>query len=469
MGYKSKKLSLNKQIIIIFTIIMTLTIIVIAIFVNKSFEYEFRKYVDESNKIEAEHLVFDLRNTYKDNSWDLDNIKLLGEDAIKKGIALEVYDNKHNVVWSVFEDERMLSNETLSNIKENMKSIDQSWNGKLVEYQFDVYDEDKNVVGYEKIVHYDSIYFMENDMEFLNIMDKFMIIISTISIGTIIIISILISKSISHPIEKVSKMASTIGEGNYKNKLKYEGNIKEVDELILSINKLADELNEQEQLRKRLTTDISHELRTPLACVKSHLDAIILGVWEPTTERLISINEEVVRLSNLVGDLRKLAKYDSEKNKLNKSNTNLAQLIQNIVYNNESNAMEKNIKITTELKDIYLDIDKDQISQVVVNLISNAIKYTNQDGNIKITNYDDIGYVYVSVKDNGIGIPKEDLRNIFERFYRVDKSRNKETGGIGVGLTIAKSILNAHNGDIIVKSELDKGTEFIIILPKDKN
>ncbi len=261
-------------------------------------------------------------------------------------------------------------------------------------------------------------------------------------------------------------MAKTIGEGRYKDKIKYNSNIKEVKNLVEEINKLSAKLNNQELLRKRITTDIAHELRTPITSIQGYLDAMIDGIWEPTEERLISIREEVSRLGDLVGHLRLLAKYDNEKNKLNKSIINLKELIQNIVYNYESKALEKNININYELKDIYINIDKNQFSQVIVNLISNAIKYTNNGGKINIEIYEDKMKVYISIRDNGIGIPKNDIDYIFERFYRVDKSRNKDTGGVGVGLTISKSIVNLHGGEIYVNSEINKGTEFIIKLNK---
>lgn len=467
MGYKNKTISLNKKIIIAFTIIMTLTIITIGIFLNACFKLEFTKYVDDSNKAEVKHLIFDLKNIYEDGSWDIETIKSLGEDAILKGIALEIYDKENNVVWSTFEDEKVLSNSTLNEIKKNMKSIDSKWNGNFKEYKIENYDNDKNIVGYSYIGHYESTYYMENDMDFLNIMNQFIIIIGVVSLASIILISIIISKSISNPITKVSKMAKIIEQGNYKNKLDYKSNISEVKELIESINKLAYALNEQEALRKRLTTDIAHELRTPLTSIKGHLDAIIDGIWEPTNERLISINEEVSRLYNLVDQLRNLEKVDREKNKLKIESVNLKELMQSIVYNYQSKALEKNINIKYELKDIEVFIDKEKFSQVIVNLLANAIKFTNSQGQIYIKTYSENGYINISIKDNGIGIPKDNIDYIFERFYRVDKSRNKDTGGIGVGLTIVKSIVNAHNGDIFVNSEINKGSEFIIKLPNN--
>ncbi|KFX55042.1 HAMP domain-containing histidine kinase [Clostridium botulinum] len=445
---------------------MTLTIFTISIFVKKTFQTEFGKYVDDSNKTEVEHLVFDLKNIYKDNNWDVELIKQLGQDAIKKGIALEIYSYDNTSVWSVFNDEQILSNEILSSIRENMMSIEENWNSNLKDYKINIYDENENIVGYENIIHYESVYYMENDMEFLSIINKFMGITSIISIGSIILISILISKVLSNSMEKVSKMAKVIEKGKYKSNLDYKSNIKEVDDLILAINSLSVKLNDEEILRKRLTTDIAHELRTPLTSIQGHLDTLIDGVWEPTSERLISIREEVSRLGDLVGELRKLSKFDIEKNILNKTEVNLKELIQNIIYNYESKALEKQITIESNLKDIFINVDKNQFSQVLINILSNAIKYTNIGGRVELSMYEDIDNVNISIKDTGCGIPKEDIKNIFERFYRVDRSRNKKTGGIGVGLTIAQSIINAHNGEIIVKSELNKGTEFIIKLSK---
>ncbi|MGL5506414.1 MAG: sensor histidine kinase, partial [Paraclostridium sp.] len=150
----------------------------------------------------------------------------------------------------------------------------------------------------------------------------------------------------------------------------------------------------------------------------------------------------------------------------NKNVINIKDLIQNILYNYQSKALNKNINVHSDLKDVYVDVDKDQFSQVVINLLSNAIKYTNQNGNIYVKIYLENNIPTLSIKDTGIGIPKEDLKYIFERFYRVDKSRNKETGGIGVGLTIVKAIVSTHNGTISVYSQLGKGTEFIIKLPR---
>ena len=466
MDYKNRLKSINSKLIISFTFIMILTIIAIRFFVNTNFKSSFEKYVDDSNKVEINHLIeFDLKNVYSNGSWNIDLIENLGVDSIRKGIAIEIYDKNNNKVWSVFEDEKILSDTTLNEISKNMQSIEKEWNNYFEKFEVNINDDSENLIGYAHIGHYASTYYMENDVQFFNAANRVITIIGAVSIGGIIIISIIISKSIANPISKVSKITKFIGEGNYENEVTYKSNIKEIDDLINSINKLSNELNEQENLRKQLTGDIAHELRTPLTSIKGHLDTIIAGIWKPTNERLNSINEEVTRIANLVDDLRKLAKFDSEKNNLNKEKVNLRNYIKTIAYNYEGKALEKNILIKYELEDLEILIDKEKFAQVIVNILSNAIKYNNGNNEIYIKTFKKGNNINISIKDNGIGIPINECKNIFERFYRVDKSRGANEKGMGVGLTIAKSIIKAHGGEIKVFSEVNKGSEFIITLP----
>ena len=401
MDYKSKLKSINSKLIISFTLIMIVTILSIKLFVNTIFKDSFEKYVDDSNKVEVNHLIeFDLKNLYTNESWNTEFIENLGIEAIRKGIAIEIYDKNDNKVWSVFEDEKVLSDKTLNDISKNMKSIEKQWDNYFEELKVDINDDEGNIlVGYAYIGHYASTYYMEND------------------------------------------------------------------DLINSINKLSNELNDQENLRKQLTGDIAHELRTPLTSIKGHLDAIIVGIWEPTNERLNSINEEVKRITNLVDELRKLAKFDSGKDNLNKEIVNLKNYIKSIAYNYEGKALEKNIVIKYQLENIEALIDKEKFAQVIINILSNAIKYNNGNNEIYIKVFKKNNSINISIKDSGIGIPKSEYKNIFERFYRLDKSRGANEKGAGVGLTIAKSIVNAHGGEIEVYSEINKGSEFIISLP----
>lgn len=459
-----KKIRLNKKITLYLVALILLVVVSIGVSVNIIFEKKFSSYISINNQKEISNLVDSLELEYKNNTWNLYNINNIGKDSLSKGRMLEIYDSNNNLIWSAFKYNNRLCHQTMNNIKSNMSNRYPKWNGKYNEEKYNL-NSNKDYIGYVKIGYYGPYYYMDNELNFLSDINKVIIIIAAVTIIITIIIAIIISNSISNPIYKVSRMTKLIKNGGYNNKLKYRTNIVEIDELIHSINDLAYELEEQENLRKRLTTDISHELRTPLTNVQTHLEAIIDGIWEPTGDRLNSINEEVIRLTSLVNQLKNLAKYDSEKNILNLTQVNLKNLIINIIYNNEGIALEKNIKIDYDLEDTDALVDKIKISQLIVNLLSNAIRYTKENGQIYIRLYKEQDNIKIHVKDNGIGIPKDSIKYVFERFYRVDKSRSKSSGGIGVGLTICKSIADLHKGSIDVKSEINVGSEFIVTLP----
>lgn len=465
MGYKLRKQRLNKKLILSLVSLIILVVITIAVSINSVFEKKFEEYIIKNNKNEVSNLINSIQSEYMDGRWNLYSIEKIGENAINKGIFIDLYDTDQTLIWGATTYSQDRCNKIMGNIENNMNHTRSNWHGKYTEQTFSLKNSSDEVIGSVKIGTYGTLYYMDNDVDFLEEINKVITIIGILMTLVTVFIAILISNNISKPIEVVSNMANVMGEGGFDSKIDYQSNIYEIDTLISSINNLSLKLEEQENLRKRLTTDISHELRTPLTNVQTHLEAMIDGVWDPSIERLNSVNEEVIRLTNLVNQLKNLAKFDSEKNKLNLTEVNIEKLIKNIVYNNQGCALEKNINIMMNLENINAYLDKDKISQVVVNLLSNAIRYTNNGGNIYINVYEEKENIKIHFKDDGVGIPKESLKYIFERFYRVDESRSKETGGIGVGLTIVKSIIDLHKGKIEVKSKKNKGSEFIITLP----
>ena len=261
--------------------------------------------------------------------------------------------------------------------------------------------------------------------------------------------------------------AKYISKGEYDKKIEINTDILEINDLINSINNLSQSIKEQENIRKRLTGDISHELKTPLTNIQSHLEAMIDGIWEPTEERLLSVKEEAERLSSLVSDMQKLNKYDESSIKIKKDKVNISDIICFVIFQFSNLAKSKNIKIEYEKKNINLYCDKDKITQALVNILSNAIRYSNEGSTIFIEEGLKDDKVIISIEDQGIGISEEDLKYVFERFYRADKSRTRATGGTGIGLTIVKSIVSSHGGEVKLESKLGKGSKFTIILPKE--
>jgi signal transduction histidine kinase len=286
-----------------------------------------------------------------------------------------------------------------------------------------------------------------------------------------LIISAIISKQLSRPLVKITETANKMRNGNLEVRAIVSTNTKEIDELSNSINYLAETLSKQEMLRKRLTSDMAHELRTPLTTLKTHVEAFMDGIWEPTAERFETFYEEIERLTKLVDNLRNLAKLEQADLKLNKSNINLSEELEKIIDTFKPLYIKENYELTGSIAPgIMAVMDKDKLKQIMNNLLVNSYKYLKPNGKVNVILKKEKQNIILKVIDNGIGIPEEDLPHIFERFYRSDLSRNKNTGGSGIGLTIVKAFVEAHGGTIYADSTVNVGTtitiEFPSILPE---
>ncbi len=225
-----------------------------------------------------------------------------------------------------------------------------------------------------------------------------------------------------------------------------------------------------ERMRREFVANVSHELRTPLTSIKSYAETLLDGAMEDreTSVRFLSvIDSEADRMTRLVKDLLQLSRLDNQQMQWNMEEVHFAELVKNCVEKLQINARNKEQQLESFVIGDIPDIkaDRDRIEQVVINILGNAIKYTQAGGRITVYIGRTYNHVYVKIADNGIGIPKEDLSRIFERFYRVDKARSREMGGTGLGLSIAREIVEAHNGSISVSSEVGKGTEVTVRLP----
>ena len=224
-----------------------------------------------------------------------------------------------------------------------------------------------------------------------------------------------------------------------------------------------------DNMRKEFVADVSHELKTPITSIIGYTDTLLEGDYDKNTQMqfLNVISSESRRMAKLVADLLILSRYDNNKNKVEKTEIDLGDLTKKCLENLEMEIEKKKHKVECFVTaDVPLvKADKYGIERVILNILTNSIKYTPERGNIKIY----VGFVYndayIKVIDNGIGIPEEDLPRIFERFYRVDKARTRDLGGTGLGLAIAKEIIEQNNGSIDIKSELGKGTEVVIRIP----
>lgn len=301
-----------------------------------------------------------------------------------------------------------------------------------------------------------------------NTINSYLLWGAALAIAIALIVTYFLSRRILSPIRTLRVTAKRLGEGDFSQRvlIKDRG---EVGELAQTFNLMADDLERTEKLRRNMVADIAHELRTPLSNVSGYLEAIRDDVVKPDTSTIGSLSEEVDLLSRLVNDLQELALADAGELKLVRQPEDLSQLIQQSVKAIQTEVLDKGLEISTDLPGNLppVNIDYHRISQVLYNLLGNAIKYTPSGGKIMVSAEQQKEWVRVNVIDNGEGIPAEDLPNMFERFYRVDKSRARHAGGSGLGLTIAKRLVESHGGTISVQSEFGKGSCFSFTVPVD--
>ncbi|QCX34121.1 HAMP domain-containing protein [Caloramator sp. E03] len=462
MKYRLKtKLSLS------YIFIALVCIFLISVFTNLFLEKNFKDYVIQNQKRKNNEIVSLIKEQYKeDGKWDTRVIENIGINALEQGMIIRVTDSNGKVIWDATVHNNGMCQQMISHMANNMNSRYPYWKGGYVENTYKI-DFKSIQVGTVQIGYYGPYFFNDNDLEFINEINKLLLVVGIFSFFLSLVVGAYMTKSLSNPILKVKDTAQMISKGHFDKKINEKSNIIEILELTKTINNLAETLQNQEILRKRLTADVAHELRTPLATLQSHIEAMIDGIWEMDIERLKSCHEEIMRIKRLVGDIEKLSKYESENLILNKTYFDISELIKNIIKNFEVDFYNKEIDIKFQGKKEIINADKDKISQVIVNLLSNALKYTPKGGKVRVELDAFKDKIQISVIDNGIGISHEDLPYIFERFYRADKSRSRITGGAGIGLTITKAIVDAHNGKIEVESQLNNGTKFIVILPKD--
>jgi histidine kinase len=285
-----------------------------------------------------------------------------------------------------------------------------------------------------------------------------------------VLLSLLFSRGVIAPVRAMSLATQRIAEGRYDERVQVVGE-DELAQLALRFNQMAEKLNQVETMRRRLIGDVSHELRTPLTAIKGSMEGLIDGILPANDETFQQIHAEADRLNRLVDDLQELSRVEARAYPLDIRPVDVASLVQTVTKrlapSFESKRISLDLELTPDLPHILAD--EDRAIQILINLTGNALQYTPDDGKITISAKRLNSELQISIRDTGIGIPPEHLSHIFDRFYRVDKSRSRQSGGgSGIGLTITRALVEAHGGRIWAESPNEQGSAFNFTLPITK-
>ena len=357
----------------------------------------------------------------------------------------------------------LMNNAVISALLNNNSQTEKSDEYKALTVAVPVVNKQKNVVG--AVVMVPSLEGVFAPIEALKDQVRILTLLIALISG---LLSFITSSFITKPLKGLMKVVQKITNGQLNQQVEVVGN-GEIAELGNAFNHMTKQLQRVEQSRQEFVSNVSHELKTPLSSIKVLTESLMFQEDVPVEiykEFFEDINSEVDRLNSIISDLLTLVRLDQREIPLNIKEVNMGELLQGILKRLVPLAKKKSIDLIYESqREVLAEIDEVKLSLALTNLIENAIKYTPEGGRVNVSLQADLQDVSVIVADTGIGIAKEEQSRIFERFYRTDKTRNRETGGTGLGLAITYKTVVMHNGSIGVESEEGKGTIFTVQIP----
>lgn len=441
---------LSRKLLISHVGVALAALLSIVLLVNLVMNISFNQYQKNQQQTEIQGLLDDLEDAYNVSTghWNTNIWMTISHQAMISDYMVRVYDQNRRLIWDTSQMGMQIQVNSQS-AQDTIKKIIVKGNQQVGTLEFLPEKETSQSL----------------DQQFLRMFNTLLWAAMILVIVGTYLFSRYMAKSISRPLLEIKDIASKMREGDLSSRVEVLNQNTEIDDVGRTLNHLADGLEKQDQLRKSLTADVAHELRTPLTTIQSHLEAFQDGIWEPTPDKLQVCHDQVLRLVRLISDLENLAAVENP----------MVQLMTEVVSLNEIVSESLNTvcsqfgqeRLSADLiskSDVWITGDRSRLLQVFVNLISNAFKYTSS-GSVHIEVLKENAEGVIIVSDTGMGISKDELPFIFERFYRGEKSRNRKTGGAGIGLAVVKAIVDAHAGSIHVESEMGKGTTVHVRLP----
>jgi signal transduction histidine kinase len=461
--------SLRARLTLSYVLVALFCVLMVSALANGVLESSFRAYVKASQEKNALGVAAQIgAQLGPDGAWDQAGLSALGMAALEEGMIVKLTAPGGAAVWDATVHNSGLCVQMITHMAQNMVSRYPNWHGAYTENTYPVRADFRDV-GTVSIGYYGPFSFSDQELAFINSLNRLLLWVTLAALAAAGGLGLFMASRVTGPLAAVVVATQRIAAGQRDVRITKKTRVRELDGIAAAVNDLSAALQDQEALRRRLTADVAHELRTPLSTLQSHLEALIDGVWKPEPARLAGLHEEILRINRMVSDLEHLARFEGDAASLQKRETDIRGLAEGIVRNHEPQFREKGVALrfvpdASEAGPI-VQVDPDKLSQAVINLLSNALKYTSAGGAVEVGVRQEHHGAEIRVSDTGVGIGPGDLPHVFERFYRADSSRSRVTGGAGIGLSIAKAIIEAHGGTIRAESEPGWGSVFLIVLP----
>lgn len=449
-----RKLFLSTFAVILVTLILSM------ISVNLVFKSQFTNYVTKTTETSLTQLPERLSTSYSQNGhWDTLSLYEISH-YLPMGTQVTLKDPQGKVIET-------LTNPMDEMMQRSMMGMGMSYSVSNWKTQTLMVKGKQGVIAIAEVRYPSDAQILDpEDLSFVTAVFRSLLLAGTLALVIGFLLSLWTSNRLVKPLQNLTKAVKRVGLGHLDERVMISSK-DEVGELAEAFNSMADDLKSQETLRKQFTADIVHELRTPLTSIRSYIEAFQDGILPPDQKNLSALNEEIDRLVTLSSDLKDLNIAEIGKLQPQLQPVNLTSVLEKVIRNLSPLVQEKNIELTTQLSPVSVTLFADErlLTRLFYNLIHNAYKYTEPEGKITINLSVQPNSVVISIRDTGIGISEADLPFIYERFYRAEKSRARETGGTGIGLALVKQILVLHKGTIDVQSVVGEGTTFTVSLP----
>ncbi|MDN5347912.1 MAG: hypothetical protein PWP65_1476 [Clostridia bacterium] len=449
-------MKLGAKLTITLAVIAVIATIVTTILATRAVHSSFDLYVQRNYRYRLEQLRDAVISYYARNGWtDIQSFLLTPVGKRRGGIGAGIGRFSNERILIIDAQGRVVADTWQADLGQTLNPGDKNYTLPVI-----VNGQQVGTIVTEKLRHG----LLEE--EFIRSVNKANLTAGGIALALAFILGLIITRQLSTPLANLATAARRISSGDLAYRVPVTSS-DEIGDLARSFNQMAGNLERNEKLRRNMIADLAHELRTPLAILRGNLESLQEGVIEPSTEVIVSLHDEVLRLSRLVADLQELALVEAGELKLRLAPVSPGDFFKKITQGFRLEAAARGLgfelKMPADLPQVR--IDPDRIAQVVHNLLLNALRHTPPGGFIALKVRRLENHLEVSVVDNGPGIPAEDLPHIFDRFYRSKAARHQNGSGAGLGLAIAKGLVEAHGGRIWAESKEGEGSKFTFTIP----